>query len=301
MFKYILFCCIAASVFICQGCSGTTFFSDSYISQLPDESVIGNRYIVFRKEYRIERDSTVYITSHALLKASADRSGLPEYVSETDGSLNDLKEFHVRIIKSNGEQLLIRKENNIRMNMGAANGTDNNFMNLIPVGNKVNSGDLIESISVVKERFGMLGCQFSAGELEYPADTVECIFSVPDNMPLSYKILNSPGIKDSTKGEGYNEVKVIWTNLSANDENNSFGKKNTQPGILFAISAPVGSMDIWKNFGDWYLSLIAPKLVLTDEILALADTITGGRKAAGIKWRPFMNTARKISDMNRPI
>lgn len=293
MFKYILFCFIAGAVFICQGCSGTKFFSESYISQLPDKSVTGNRYIIFRKEYRIDRDSTVYITSHALLRVSSDRSGLPEYVSETDGSLSDLKEYYVRIIKSNGEQLLIRKENSIRMNMSTANGIDNNFVNLMPVGNKISPGDLIEYISVVKENFGMLGCRFSSGELEYPADTVECVFMVPDNMPLLYKTLNSAAIKESTKREGINEIKIRWNNLSARDENNSFGKENTQPGILLAISATADSGNIWKNFGDWYLRLIESRLVLTDEIIALADKITAGAKSGRDKMGAIYEYCQK--------
>lgn len=272
---------ILYSLLIC-GCSSLLMNQKNFSEiEFPDDN--SNLIIFYNKNFNFSEDGKLYVKTHRLLKVGDNLKAAPDLLYVIDGSIEKLQKFEARILHKDGSSKKYSKGDLHMVSLSSASVISQNKVKFLPITEVVKTGDVVEMVSIHEFTLPPLGIHFSPSEANISAVNLSCTIEIPKNEKLNFKIVNdtiSPkvDVNEKTKTYCFN-----WEQFNPQKKRFILAKKNYDPELLAAIpflktsNDQIRALSTWKDFGDWYLDLIEPKLQPTPELIELAQNITAGK------------------------
>lgn len=275
--RYILF--LPLLLLLIAGC-GKPFFEKEMILNLKYKPFEDSQYIYGNEEYNFTTEKELFVTIHFLVKLGANRKAYSSILAVQDESMARITEYNARVIKEDGSSENYSKDDLYVFNSSDKSQISEENSLVLPINEKLEPGDLIEVVYRQKYSFPKLGGQFSNPTGSLAASNISCSIITPANIKAKYKLINDNILPVASVTEkGLNKSTFEWSEFYKKESTNPYSKKRNSPSLLICYpfdEVENGAKYDWKSFGNWYLDLIAPKLVPDDAIKAKAGELTAG-------------------------
>jgi hypothetical protein len=250
------------------GCS-THLLKDEELRSLGYQQSKDNKIVYYHKNFEVSEKGDITITTHHMLCIGENARLAPEVFAVFDGSIHKLIDFEGRIIHKNGNVEKYSKGSLNTLALSNRQRISENYMKYLPIEELLTAGDLVETVEIHKMELNGLGMDFSLDEIGQTAENITCTFAIPASDSLNYIIVNDAIKPDVVLTGDIKKYTFSWKHYFVPKTNNPFAKINTAPAI-FANNV----CRSWADYGDWYLQIAESKLVLTQNIVDVAKTIT---------------------------
>ncbi|HEX9972990.1 MAG TPA: transglutaminase domain-containing protein, partial [bacterium] len=276
------------------------FLTDDSISSLTSPAAKNNLVIYYHTHYTITGDGRLFEKNHSLLKIGENLKAVPQFFYVFDGSVEKLTDFSAKIRQANGSVKTYNKGDLLTQRLSDRYRISELKARYLPIMTSIAVGDLIETVSTHELKLPPLGIRFSPSEIGEQAANISCTIEMPLQDSLSFKIANdtlSPKISYQAKSKLY---RFEWNGYAPQSQRHSFTNRNNAPEILAAFprfrdfsSKKMVRINDWKDFGNWYLDLIASKTAANEMIASLAQEITMGTTTAKEKMDAIFEYCQK--------
>jgi len=294
-----VFSILFVSIFAIGGCK-KIFLTENFISSLTYPETQNNLVTYYHKHFTITGDGRLFERTHSVLKIGDNLKAAPQLFYVFDGSVEKLIDFDAKIIGGNGAVKTYRKGDLLIQSLSDRRRISEIEVRFLPIMQSITAGDIIETVSTHELKLPPLGIRFSPSEIGEQAVNISCSIEMPLQDSLSFKIVNDnllPKLSFLEKSKIYH---FEWDTFSPQSQRNRFNKRNSAPEILAtfprfknSVSKQLVSITNWKDFGNWYLDLIAPKAVKNEMIVGLAKEITKGKITAKEKMDAIFEYCQK--------
>jgi hypothetical protein len=260
---------------VLSGCGGSRLLTDPPPVAVRAAGNRENDIQLYERHYRIDPGGRATVQTHTILRVGSE--GTERTLAVFDGSMMRLTRYEARIAYADGS--------NERYDIGDLGSSTMSNSTVIAVRSLRHvsvkrvpgPGDLIESVSEHELALPQLGIRFSPGDAGDRVLHALCLIEVPRGDTVLTSLMNdtlgtSPSI---TRNELSTVYRFDWHRFQRNDNRHRFARRNDAP-LLYAISPSRGPRS-WKEFGDWYLGVIAGKLKADDPIAATAKGVVNER------------------------
>jgi hypothetical protein len=234
-----------------------------------------NSHQLFERHFRFDPAGKATVRTHSIVRVGSD--GTERSLAVFDGSMMRLTRYEARILYADGSQERYDLGDLASSTMSNSRIIAERSLRHVGIKRVPGPGDLIESASEHELALPQLGIEFSPGEAADRALHASCLIEVPRGDTVLTSLVNDTlGLSPSiTRNEVSTVYRFDWHHFERNDNRHRFARRNDAP-LLFAVSPSRGPKS-WREFGDWYLGVIAGKLKADDRIAATANGIVNER------------------------
>lgn len=245
-------------------------------------------------DYIYSRTGGLTATSHLLVEVGENRRAFPKVIEAFNGTSYKLTDFEARVVDTEGNSTSLDKDDLYSVNLSGNSVTQNELMTL-PLNGLVQHGDLVEEYMKHDVTIPQLGIQFSLAGVRRGRN-IECSVLVPDNLQFKYIVVNDSTRPEIVSGKGAKKYIFRWRHYSPGGNSPLLGPQDTAPGILAYVvksGDTAESASPWKNFGDWYIRLVADRIASNGRIKQLAEKITKGLSSPKKEMDALFNYCQK--------
>jgi hypothetical protein len=279
------------------GCGSTGFLEKDKLSGLHFTSGDNNPIIFHNTQYNFSKSGRLTTKTHFVLRVGKNSKSLPDNLMVYDGSVEKLISYNSRIIKSDGSTSNYSKGDLHKFSLSSQYQISESFLWFLPVDKELNIGDLVETIYEHEITLPQLGINYSVPQESGDCFNISCSINIPSDLNLDYKIINDDikpiiNVDDKEKLKSY---LFEWEKIKYYENDNMFGKKRILPGVLasYPVMPEQKNKFTWVEFGNWYLDIIAGKIIPDESIKAKALEITAGVTSDLEKMNALFNYCQK--------
>lgn len=271
---------ILLTILFFNGCT-KIFLDKTVISSLTFPKTHHNLVIYFDKSFIVDEDGRLIIKTHSMLKIGEDLKTAPELFYVFDGSVEKLIDFNAKITHTDGRSKTYRKHDLLLQNLSNKQIISERKVRLLPIKEACGIGDLVEILSIHEQILPPLGISFSPAEIGAEAANITCSIQIPTQDSLFFQVVNDDLVPMIVIQEKAKIYCFEWKHYLPLSPRITLEKKNRYPQILASLprcntsysDSPI-AISSWKDYGDWYLELIAPKICIDEQTTELAKEIT---------------------------
>ena len=253
-----------------SACGPSLLLEEESVRRLPAGPTTEHQVLFTSAEFRVEGKSVTTLTRR-VLRVGNDLASVPDLLTVPDYPSSPLQAYQARVHYANGKTRSYGRSDLIWTSLSRSSSITAGAVHLLPLAGDLHTGDLIETVEKHGEPFPEFGAAFvptAAGAIVADA---RCIFDLPAGTELQFRVMNDSVVPFVTEAEGRRRIEFCWKDLRRGPAANVFSHGNSAPKVLATI--PGAGIAGWREFGDWYLRLIADRLVITPEIRAKAEAL----------------------------
>ena len=258
-------------------CSGP-FLSSSYVNSFKNNMRGRSKFLFYDKEIAVTKNEKMLETVHSIYYVGENANAIPDIFYVYDGSIEKLVDVNFKIIKSNGSERKFNKRNMEWVNLSNQHIVSKSGAYFLSLSTELNSGDLIEMVSVHEHELGFLGSRFSLSDFDF-AQNVSCTYKLPNDYKLIYKVKNDNLNPTISNIDGKKVYKFMWDEYGLIENQDLLSKNNVSPILLAQIvkqkegSKTNLNINSWQDFGNVFLEKIKNKIDIENaEFLAMEIT-----------------------------
>jgi len=276
--RFSLLCIFTLLLF---ACNKSALLDRQTLSSLNFPNTKSTQIIFFEKNFKLEKRGKLIENLHVIYKIGDETKSLSDFAIVFDGAIRKLKNYELRVIRADGKSFKFTTRNLKSMPLMTESYLSTNKILYIDEEKNLEKNDLVEIISGHENNFPALGVIFQVNHNKMKVSNVKCEITIPSDYELQYKVKNST-ISPTIKNEnGVRCYSFFWKSYSSATGNSFFRKSNHDPMVLAVMpfyqdntSHKFLQLRDWKDFTNWYMNLIKPKLECNQEIVSIAERIT---------------------------
>jgi hypothetical protein len=229
-----------------------------------------NRTLLYECTYVFSPTGALTIRTHRIERVGSN--GMEKPLTVYDGSMEKLTAFEARVVHSDKSLEWYDRGDLGNHSLVTGRAIADASLRYVYMKKTPRPGDLVEMAYEHDFTLPGLGTLFTFGESGAPPLTVRCVYEVPAPDILLYRVLNDSLVPQVTRKEDVTEYAFTWNSPGERTQRSLFSKSNDEPAVI-AVDPQRGPAT-WKAFGDWYIDLIADRLIPDERITAEAKRVT---------------------------
>ncbi len=280
--------CLGLSFFL-AGCGTSLLLDKDIVEKMTAPSDDEPHVIYCQRTFAFTSDGMLLDTTYTIVRMGVHPAEYPRVLAVEEDANSTILDVEGRVIHTDGSSTRIGRDEFLQRNLSSGSVISDKYVRAAAVPDRLQTGDLVETVSLVQHSYPLMGLQFSPADLRLAADNVKCTIQMPVTDSLQFALINAHITPDVQSSPAARRYVFQWGSVRrAKHVKREMAELNRGPALFAARST-----ESWNSFGDWYLSLIGDKLRAGTALSDTAQRITEGKASPREKMDAIFNYCQR--------